>query len=89
MSLADYHVLNAFVNPRAPGGRLQVSEPRAALIGLGTDRPRGRIRLRRLCERGLAGRVPSQDDGRATDATPDKGGSAKAIDGGSSASRGP
>jgi DNA-binding MarR family transcriptional regulator len=64
LSLADYHVLNALTE--APGGRLQVSDL-AALIGW--ERSRASHQLRRLCERGLAGRVPSQDDGRATDAT--------------------
>lgn len=64
LSLADYHVLNALTD--APGGRLQVSDL-AALIGW--ERSRASHQLRRLCERGLAERIPSQDDGRATDAT--------------------
>jgi DNA-binding MarR family transcriptional regulator len=64
LSLADYHVLNALTD--APGGRLQVSDL-AALIGW--ERSRASHQLRRLCERGLAERVPSEDDGRATDAT--------------------
>jgi DNA-binding MarR family transcriptional regulator len=38
----------------------------AALIGW--ERSRASHQLRRLCERGLAERVPSGDDGRATDA---------------------
>jgi DNA-binding MarR family transcriptional regulator len=63
LSLADYHVLNALTS--APGGRLQVSDL-AALIGW--ERSRASHQLRRLCERGLAERVPSEDDGRATDA---------------------
>jgi DNA-binding MarR family transcriptional regulator len=63
LSLADYHVLNALTD--APGGRLQVSDL-AALIGW--ERSRASHQLRRLCERGLAERVPSEDDGRATDA---------------------
>src|ERR1700704_1057351 len=63
LSLADYHVLNALTD--APGGRLQVSDL-AALIGW--ERSRASHQLRRLCERGLAERVPSGDDGRATDA---------------------
>jgi DNA-binding MarR family transcriptional regulator len=63
LSLADYHVLNALTE--APGGRLQVSDL-AALIGW--ERSRASHQLRRLCERGLAERVPSGDDGRATDA---------------------
>jgi DNA-binding MarR family transcriptional regulator len=63
LSLADYHVLNALTD--APDGRLQVSDL-AALIGW--ERSRASHQLRRLCERGLAERVPSGDDGRATDA---------------------
>src|SRR3981081_3030833 len=63
MSLADYHVLNALTD--ATDGRLQVSDL-AALIGW--ERSRASHQLRRLCERGLAERVPSGDDGRATDA---------------------
>ena len=64
LSLADYHVLNALTD--APDGRLQVSDL-AALIGW--ERSRASHQLRRLCERGLAERVPSEDDGRATDAS--------------------
>ncbi len=63
LSLADYHVLKALTE--APCGRLQVSDL-AALIGW--ERSRVSHQLRRLCERGLAERVPSGDDGRATDA---------------------
>src|SRR5277367_2488772 len=63
LSLADYHVLNALT--AAPGERLQVSDL-AALIGW--ERSRASHQLRRLCERGLAERVPSGADGRATDA---------------------
>ena len=69
LSLADYHVLNALTD--APGGRLQVSDL-AALIGW--ERSRASHQLRRLCERGLAERIPSEDDGRATDATLTKAG---------------
>jgi DNA-binding MarR family transcriptional regulator len=69
LSLADYHVLNALTD--APGGRLQVSDL-AALIGW--ERSRASHQLRRLCERGLAQRVPSEDDGRATDAILTKAG---------------
>src|ERR1700704_129658 len=64
LSLADYHVLNALFD--APGGGPQISAL-AALIGW--ERSRASHQLRRLCERGLAERVPSRDDGRATDAT--------------------
>lgn len=63
LSLADYHILNALT--LAPTGRLQISDL-AALIGW--ERSRVSHQLRRLCERGLAKRVPSGDDGRATDA---------------------
>jgi DNA-binding MarR family transcriptional regulator len=63
LSLADYHVLNALTD--APDGRLQVSDL-AALIGW--ERSRASHQLRRLCERGLAERVRSDEDGRATDA---------------------
>ena len=69
LSLADYHVLNALTD--APGGRMQVSDL-AALIGW--ERSRASHQLRRLCERGLAERIPSDDDGRATDATLTKAG---------------
>jgi DNA-binding MarR family transcriptional regulator len=69
LSLADYHVLNALT--ASPGGRLQISDL-AALIGW--ERSRASHQLRRLCERGLAERVPSKDDGRATDATLTKAG---------------
>jgi DNA-binding MarR family transcriptional regulator len=74
LSLADYHVLNALTS--APGARMQVSEL-AALIGW--ERSRASHQLRRLCERGLAERVPSRDDGRATDAILTKAGR-EAID---------
>jgi DNA-binding MarR family transcriptional regulator len=69
LSLADYHVLNALTS--APGARMQVSEL-AALIGW--ERNRASHHLRRLCER-----VPSRDDGRATDAILTKAGR-EAID---------
>ena len=69
LSLADYHVLNALTD--APDGRLQVSDL-AALIGW--ERSRASHQLRRLCERGLAERIRSEDDGRATDATLTKAG---------------
>jgi DNA-binding MarR family transcriptional regulator len=74
LSLADYHVLNALTS--APNGRIQVSDL-AALIGW--ERSRASHQLRRLCERGLAERIPSEDDGRATDAILTKAGRA-AID---------
>jgi DNA-binding MarR family transcriptional regulator len=74
LSLADYHVLNALTD--APGGRLQVSD---LAVRIGWERSRASHQLRRLCERGLAERVPSGDDGRATDAILTKAGRA-AID---------
>ena len=74
LSLADYHVLNALTG--APGERMQVSDL-AALIGW--ERSRASHQLRRLCERGLAERVPSGADGRATDAILTKAGR-QAID---------
>jgi DNA-binding MarR family transcriptional regulator len=74
LSLADYHVLNALTD--APRGRLQVSDL-AALIGW--ERSRASHQLRRLCERGLAERVRSEGDGRATDAILTRAGRA-AID---------
>ena len=77
LSLADYHVLNALTS--APGRRLQVSDL-AALIGW--ERSRASHQLRRLCARGLAERVPAEDDGRATDAILTKAGR-QAIDGAS------
>ncbi len=69
LSLADYHVLNTLTE--APGGRLQVSD---LAVRIGWERSRASHQLRRLCERGLAERVPSTDDGRATDATLTKAG---------------
>jgi DNA-binding MarR family transcriptional regulator len=71
LSLADYHVLNALTE--APGGRLQVSDL-AALIGW--ERSRVSRQRRRLCERGLAERVASEHDGRATDTILTKAGRA-------------
>jgi DNA-binding MarR family transcriptional regulator len=63
LSLADYHVLNALSSAR--DHRLQITDL-AALIGW--ERSRLSHHLRRLSERGLADRVQSADDGRATDA---------------------
>jgi DNA-binding MarR family transcriptional regulator len=63
LSLADYHILRVLSDAR--GGHLQVSDLAAQV---GWERSRTSHQLRRLCERGLAERVPSQDDGRATDA---------------------
>jgi DNA-binding MarR family transcriptional regulator len=71
LSLADYHVLSALSD--APGGRLQVSDL-AALIGW--ERSRVSHQLRRLSERGLAERVASEHDARATDAILTKAGRA-------------
>jgi DNA-binding MarR family transcriptional regulator len=63
LSLADYHILRVLSDAR--GGHLQVSDLAAQI---GWERSRTSHQLRRLCERGLAERVPSLDDGRATDA---------------------
>ncbi|MDT5065843.1 MAG: hypothetical protein QOK02_1998 [Mycobacterium sp.] len=63
LSLADYHVLNALSS--TPGHRPQVTDL-AAFIGW--ERSRLSHHLRRLCARGLAERVQSEGDGRATDA---------------------
>ena len=63
LSLADYHILRVLSDAR--GGPLQVSDLAAQI---GWERSRTSHQLRRLCERGLAERVPSLDDGRATDA---------------------
>jgi DNA-binding MarR family transcriptional regulator len=63
LSLADYHILRVLSD--ATGGHLQVSDLAAQI---GWERSRTSHQLRRLCERGLAERVPSLDDGRATDA---------------------
>ena len=82
LSLADYHVLNALTE--APGGRLQVSDL-AALIGW--ERSRASHQLRRLCERGLAERVPSRGRRQGNRRNSDEGGS-RSDRGGSSRSRG-
>ena len=63
LSLADYHVLNAL--SMAPDYTLQVTDL-AAIIGW--ERSRLSHHLRRLSQHGLTKRVPSKDDGRATDA---------------------
>ena len=74
LSLADYHILSALSD--APGGCLQVSDL-AALIGW--ERSRVSHQLRRLSERGLAERIASEHDARATDAILTKAGR-EAID---------
>jgi DNA-binding MarR family transcriptional regulator len=61
--LADFHVLNALCS--TPDYKPQVTDL-AAFIGW--ERSRLSHHLRRLCDRGLAKRVQSEDDGRATDA---------------------
>src|SRR4029079_6592029 len=63
LSLAYYQVRNALTN--APDHKLQITDL-AALIGW--ERSRLSHQVRRLCERGLAKRIQSEDDGRATDA---------------------
>jgi DNA-binding MarR family transcriptional regulator len=74
LSLADYHVLNALST--APEGRLQVTDL-AAIIGW--ERSRVSHQVRRLCERGLAERVQSDDDGRATDVVLTKKGMSEIV----------
>ena len=63
LSLAHYHVLNQL--SMAPDHTLQITELGAMI---GWERSRVSHQVRRLCERGLARRVQSEDDGRATDA---------------------
>jgi DNA-binding MarR family transcriptional regulator len=63
LSLADYHVLNALNN--RPDHAPQVTDL-AAFIGW--ERSRLSHHLRRLCNRGLAKRIQSKGDRRATDA---------------------
>jgi DNA-binding MarR family transcriptional regulator len=63
LSLADFHVLNALCS--TPDYKPQVTDL-AAFIGW--ERSRLSHHLRRLCDRGLAKRVQSEGDGRATDA---------------------
>src|ERR1700742_2802825 len=63
LSLSDYHVLKQLSS--APDHKLKITEL-AALIGW--ERSRLSHQVRRLCERGLAERIQSEDDGRATDA---------------------
>lgn len=64
LSLADYTVMNALSN--APGRRLQLS---ALATTIGWERSRLSHQLQRMATRGLVERVPSETDGRATDAT--------------------
>lgn len=63
MSLSDYTVLNALTN--APRRRAQLS---ALATVIGWERSRLSHHLQRMSRRGLVERVPSADDGRATDA---------------------
>jgi DNA-binding MarR family transcriptional regulator len=63
LSLADFHVLNALRS--TPDNKPQVTDL-AAFIGW--ERSRLSHHLRRLCDRGLAKRVQSEGDRRATDA---------------------
>jgi len=63
LSLADFHVLNALRS--TSDQKPQVSDL-AALIGW--ERSRLSHQLRRMCHRGLAQRIQSEEDGRATDA---------------------
>lgn len=63
MSLSDYTVLNALTN--APRRRAQLS---GLATVIGWERSRLSHHLQRMSKRGLIERVPSEDDGRATDA---------------------
>jgi DNA-binding MarR family transcriptional regulator len=63
LALADYDVLVALSN--APGGRLQLSDLAATV---GWERSRLSHHLLRMGKRGLVDRLPSENDGRATDA---------------------
>lgn len=64
MSLADYTVLNALYN--APGRSAQLS---SLATVIGWERSRLSHHLKRMAARGLIARLPSADDGRATDIT--------------------
>jgi DNA-binding MarR family transcriptional regulator len=63
LSLSDYDVLVALSN--APNGQMRVID---LATQIGWERSRVSHHLRRMCERGLAERRPSPDDGRVTDA---------------------
>lgn len=63
LTLADYDVLVALSN--APGSRLQLSDLAATI---GWERSRLSHHLLRMGKRGLVDRLPSEIDGRATDA---------------------
>ena len=63
LTLADYDVLVALSN--APDGRLQLSDLAATI---GWERSRVSHHLLRMGRRGLVDRLPSERDGRATDA---------------------
>jgi DNA-binding MarR family transcriptional regulator len=63
MSLSDYTVLNALTN--APRRRAQLS---SLATVIGWERSRLSHHLQRMDRRGLIERVPSEEDGRATDA---------------------
>jgi DNA-binding MarR family transcriptional regulator len=63
LSLSDYNVLVALGD--APDRQMRVID---LATQIGWERSRLSHHLRRMCERGLADRVPSPDDGRVTDA---------------------
>ena len=63
VSLQDYDVLNALAD--SPGQRLQLTE---LATRIGWELSRLSHHLRRMSARGLVRRVPSEHDGRATDA---------------------
>jgi DNA-binding MarR family transcriptional regulator len=63
MSLGDYTVMNALSN--APRHRMQLT---SLAITIGWELSRLSHHLQRMSKRGLVERVPSESDGRATDA---------------------
>jgi DNA-binding MarR family transcriptional regulator len=64
LSLADYTVMNAL--SEAPGRRLRLT---TLATTIGWERSRLSHHLQRMAARGIVDRVPSDTDGRATDAT--------------------
>lgn len=63
LSLGDYSVMNAL--SQSPGRRKQLT---SLATMLGWERSRLSHHLQRMTQRGLVDRVPSDSDGRATDA---------------------
>jgi DNA-binding MarR family transcriptional regulator len=62
LSLADYHILSAISD--APGQRVQLSDL-ATMIGW--EHSRTGHQIKRMADRGLVRRAPSETDGRVTD----------------------